>query len=165
MPEVGPHVLSSSWPRPNQLYMTCALTSFSDFMNRDKEMLFCPVIVVRHYLSRTEQYLLTCSNFFISVGRKKWCMTKNSFWSWSIISETHRTASNPVCAAVKARSHGVRSIGTILLFKKNLAFQQVMRAGMWMSQTTLTSFYLREVTHKSMDTLSIGPVMAAQRVE
>ena len=52
-------------------------------------LLCCPVvIVVKQYLSRTNQYHPTCSNLFISNGRQKW-VTKNTiiFWLRSVIKE------------------------------------------------------------------------------
>ena len=57
----------------------------------------------------------------------------------------------------------IRGIGITLLFKKNCAIQQVLRAGTWKTQTIFTSFYRRDVTHKSMDTFSIGSVVGAQQ--
>ena len=54
-------------------------------------------------------------------------------------------------------------IGPLLLFKKNFAVQQVLRGGTWKPQSTI-SFCLRDVIHRSMDTFSIDPVVAAQQV-
>ena len=53
-------------------------------------------------------------------------------------------------------------IGVSLQFRKYFAVQQVLMAGTWKFPFTFTSFYLRDITHKSMDTFSIGPVVAAQ---
>ena len=39
-----------------------------------------------------------------------------------------------------------------------------MRAAVWLRQTMLTSFYLRDVTHRDLDTFSLSPVVAAQQV-
>ena len=35
---------------------------------------------------------------------------------------------------------------------------------MWSAQSTFSAFYLRDVTHRHLDTFSIGPVVAAQQV-
>ena len=59
-------------------------------------------------------------------------------------------------------AHDVKRTGVSLLFKKNFAVQQVFRSGMWKSQSTFNSFYLRDVTHRSMDTF-ISLVVTAQQ--
>ena len=64
---------------------------------------------------------------------------------------------------MKAKMHEVRNIGTSLLFKINFAVQQVLRAGMWKSQTLFTSFSLRDVIPRSSDTFSVGPVVVVEQ--
>ena len=49
-------------------------------------------------------------------------------------------------------------------FKKNFEVCRHLRAGTWASQSTFTSFYLRDVIGRSMDTFFIGPVVASQLV-
>ena len=41
---------------------------------------------------------------------------------------------------------------------------QVLKAGTWKNQSTFTSFYLRDVAHKSLDTYHLGSIVAAQGV-
>ena len=65
---------------------------------------------------------------------------------------------------MKAKAHEVHIIGTLVLFMKNFAVQQVNRVGICTSQTTVTLFYFRDVTDKLMDTYFIGPVVPAQHV-
>ena len=74
--------------------------------------------------------------------------------------EAYKSYLDPGQAAVRVRAYQVRSLGTFLLFKGNIAVQQVMTAGKWISQIMFTSPYLRGVTHGSMDTFPIGPVVA-----
>ena len=49
-----------------------------------------------------------------------------------------------------------------LLFKKNFAVDQVLKAGTWCRHTTFTRHYLRDLAHRSLDTFHLGPVVAAQ---
>ena len=51
-----------------------------------------------------------------------------SFWLQSVISEPYRMASDPDHIAVRTRAHEVRGISMSLLFKKNFAVQEAMRA-------------------------------------
>ena len=48
-----------------------------------------------------------------------------------------------------------------LLFKKNFAVDQVLKAGTWRRHTTFTRHYLRDLAHRSLDTFHLGPVVAA----
>ena len=59
--------------------------------------------------------------------------------------------------------HEVRKV-TSLLFKRNCAVHQVLKVGTWSAQSAFSSFCLRDVTHRHLDTFSIGPVVAAQQV-
>ena len=54
-----------------------------------------------------------------------------------------------------ARSGNSDIVGTTNLSKQ---------AGMWMSQAMFTTFFLMDVTHRSLDTFPIGPVVAAQLI-
>ena len=49
-----------------------------------------------------------------------------------------------------------------LLFKKNFAVDQVLKAGTWRRHTTFTRHYLRDIAHRSLDTFHLGPVVTAQ---
>ena len=52
----------------------------------------------------------------------------------------------------------------LLIFKLNCAVYQVLKAGTGTSQRIFSSFYHKDVTHRHMDTFSMGPVVAAQQV-
>ena len=66
--------------------------------------------------------------------------------------------------ALKIRPHEVSGIAPTLLFRRNFAVDQVLRAGVWKNQSTFTAFYLRDIAHKSLDTFFLGPIVAAQGV-
>ena len=58
----------------------------------------------------------------------------------------------------------MRGIAPFLCFKKNFAVDQVLKAGTWRRHTTFMRHYLRDITHLSLDTFHLGPVVAAQAV-
>ena len=60
------------------------------------------------------------------------------------------------------RARETRDIAPSLLFKKNFAVNQVLKAGTWRRHTTFTRHYLRDIAHLSLDTFYLGPVVAAQ---
>ena len=66
--------------------------------------------------------------------------------------------------AVKAMVHELNSIGTSLLFKKNFAVQQVIRAGTWVSQTRSPHSISGMSPDWSMDMSYTAPVVTAQQV-
>ena len=68
------------------------------------------------------------------------------------------------CRSLRVRAHEVRKVATSLLFKRNCAVHQALKAGTWSAQSTFSSFYPRDVTHRHLDTFSIGLVMATQQV-
>ena len=93
-------------------------------------------------------------------------MSRNtiSFWLHSVIFLAHASASEEDCHSLRVRAHEVRKVATSLLFKRNCAIPQVLKAGMWSTQLTFSAFYLRDVSYRHLDTFSIGPVVAAQQV-
>ena len=54
-----------------------------------------------------------------------------------------------------------RGIAPSLLFK-NYAVSQVLKAVTWRRHTTFTRHYPRDLSHNSLDTFHLGPVVAAQ---
>ena len=81
-----------------------------------------------------------------------------------VLSVSLKGPSDSGSRTVKAKTHKVRNSSASMLFRKNFAVHQVLRAGMWASQTMFTTFYLRDVACSSMDTFAIGPVVATQQV-
>ena len=127
--------------------------------------LLCPVRAVRRYLDRTATYRPQVSRLFVSTGRDKKEIGRNtiSFWLRRVISRAYQLAGRdqPVPSA---RAREVRGIAPSLLFKKNFAVAQVLKAGTWRRNTTFTRHYLRDLAHRSLDTFHLGPVVAAQSV-
>ena len=128
--------------------------------NNRNGRLLCPVRAVRRYLDRTAAHRPRCERLFITAGRsKKMSKTTVSFWLPKTISRAYELSGTeqPV-PAPRARETG--SIAPSLLFKKNFAVDQVLKAGTWCKHTTFTRHYLRDLAHRSLDTFHLGPVMA-----
>ena len=68
------------------------------------------------------------------------------------------------CQCPPPRARETRGIAPSILFRKNFAVDQVLKAGTWRRHTTFTRHYLRDIAHKSLDTFHLGPVVAAQSV-
>ena len=125
--------------------------------------LLCTVRAVKLYLDRTFQHRLRCERLFVTSGRTKKEISKNtvSFWLRKVISLAHQLSGKPLPSPspLARETHG---IAPSLLFKKNYAVSQVLKAVTWRHHITFTRHYLRDLSHKSLDTFHLGPVEAAQ---
>ena len=132
--------------------------------NRNGRLL-CPVRAVKVYLDRTASHRPRCERLFVTAGRSKKEIAKTtvSFWLWKTISRAYELSGTalPVPAP---RARETRGIAPSILFRKNFAVDQVLKAGTWRRHTTFTRHYLRDIAHKSLDTFHLGPVVAAQSV-
>ena len=131
--------------------------------NNRNGRLLCPVRAVRRYLDRTAAHRPRCEWLFFTAGRSKEEISKTtvSFWLRKTISRAYELSGTelPVPAP---RGRETRSIAPSLLFKKNFAVDQVLKAGTWRRHTTFTRHYLRDLAHRSLDTFHLGPVVVAQ---
>ena len=84
-----------------------------------------------------------------------------SFWLRRVISLAYQLSGKPL-PTPSSLAQETLGIAPSLLFKKNYAVSQVLKAGTWRCHTTFTCHYLRDLSHKSLDTFHLGPVVAAQ---
>ena len=127
--------------------------------------LLCPVRAVKCYLDRTAAHRPRCERLFVTAGRSKKEISKTtvSFWLRKTIPCAYElSASEQPVPAPRARE--TRGIAPSLLFKKNFAVDQVLKAGTWRRHTTFTRHHLRDLAQRSLDTVHLGPVVAAQAV-
>ena len=133
--------------------------------NNRNGRLLCLVRAVRRYLDRTAAHRPRCDRLFVTTGRSKKEISKTTVSSWlrKTISRAYELSGTalPVPAP---RAREMRGIAPSLLFKKNFAVDQVLKAGTWRRHTTFTRHYLRDLAHQSLDTFHLGPVVAAQAV-
>ena len=108
--------------------------------------LLCPVRAVKRYRDRTSQLRLRCERLFVTSGRTKKENSKNtfSFWLCKVISLAYQLSGKPLPSPspLTRETHG---IAPSLLFKKNYAISQVLKAGTWQRHTTFTRHYLRDL--------------------
>ena len=132
--------------------------------NRNGRLL-CPVRAVKVYLDRTASHRPRCERLFVTAGRSKKEIAKTtvSFWLRKTISRAY-VLSGTALPVPAPRAREARGITPSILFRKNFAVDQVLKAGTWRRHTTFTGHYLRDIAHKSLDTFHLGPVVAAQSV-
>ena len=102
-----------------------------------------------------------CFSCYAGHSKKEISKTTVSFWLRKTISRAYQFSGTeqPVPAP---RARETRGIAPSLLFKKNFAVDQVLKAGTWRRLTTFMCHYLRDLAHQSLDTFHLGPVVAAQ---
>ena len=131
--------------------------------NNRNGRLLCPLRAVRCYLDRTAAHRPRCERLFVTAGRSKKEISKTtvSFLLQKSISRAYQLSGmeQPIPAP---RARETRGIAPSLLFKKNFAVDQVLKAGTWRRHTTFMPHYLRDVAHRALDTFHLGPVVAAQ---
>ena len=127
------------------------------------ERLLCPVRAVRCYLDRTTPHRPRCEQLFVTAGCSKKEISKNtiSFWLRKTISRAYQLSGRPL-PGPPPKAMETRGIAPSLLFKKNFAVTQVLKAGTWHKHTTFMRHYLRDLAHRSLKTFHLGPVTAAQ---
>ena len=153
---------------PSSYFDEFSVPSLQDFVGADPdEMLLCPVRSLNAYLDRTAPLRPSSSKrLFLSSGRIKKEVSKNtiSFWLRRVIRRAYEDLPDNEVTLARISIQEIRAVSTSSLFRKNLSVAQVMRAAQWRSISTFASFYLWDVTHRYLDTYSLGPVVAAQSV-
>ena len=150
---------ASSAPR-FESFSVPALTNLST--NRNGRLL-CRVWVVRCFLDCAALHHPRCERLFVTAGRGKKEIAKNtvSFWLRKTISWAYQLSERPL-PGPSPRARETRGITSSLLFKKNFAVAQVLKAGTWCKHTTFTLHYSRDMARMSLDTFHLGPMVAAQ---
>ena len=124
--------------------------------------LLCPVRAVKHYLARAAQHCPLCERLFVASGApRRISLRIVSFWLRRVILLAYQLLGKPL-PTPSPLAWETCGIAPSLLFKKNDAVSQVLKAGTWRRRTTFMRHYLRDLSHKSLDTFHLGPVVAAQ---
>ena len=160
-----------SWPRlriPLPLLLGLKALQYRPYQTRERIAMgdYCVLCgAVKVYLDRTAPHRPRCERLFVTAGRSKKEISKTtvSFWLRKTISRAYELSGTalPVPAP---RARETRGIAPSILFRKNFAVDQVLKAGTWRRHATFTRHYLRDIAHKSLDTFHLGPVVAAQSV-
>ena len=158
------------WPRlriPLPLLLGLRAFQYRPYQMRERIAMgdCCPVRAVKVYLDPTASHRPRCERLFVTAGRSKKEIAKTtvSFWLRKTISRAYEL-SGTALPVPDPRARETRGIAPSILFRKNFAVDQVLKAGTWRRHTTFTRHYLRDIAHKSLDTFHLGPVVAAQSV-
>ncbi|MPC69696.1 hypothetical protein E2C01_063927 [Portunus trituberculatus] len=143
------------------------IPALSDFVEKDEvDCLLCSVQIVCEYLHRTRDCRPACPRLLVTVSDPKRAVHPHTLSKWicQVIRRACVSVSEEQSRVLKVNAHEVRAIATSVLFRKVKSLDLVLKAGTWKSMTTFASFYLRDVTHRCLDTFFLGPVVSALRV-
>ncbi|MPC60384.1 hypothetical protein E2C01_054428 [Portunus trituberculatus] len=138
-----------------------------DFVREDKvDRLLCPVRAVCEYLHRTRDCRPACSKLLVTVSDPRRPVHPHTLSKWicQVIQRVYVNVSGEESRLLKVNAYEVRVIATSVLFRKVKSLDLVLKAGTWKSMTTFASFYLRDVTHRYLDTFSLRLIVSALRV-
>ena len=104
-----------------------------------------------------------CEQLFFPAGRsmKEIALNTVSFWLWTTISRSYQLSGRPLLGP-PLRARKPLCIAPSLLFEKNFAVAQVLKAGTWRKHTTFLLHYLWDLALRSLETFHLGHVVPAQ---
>ena len=132
-----------------------------------EDRLLCPVRALKIYLARTQNMRSGKTRLFISFqpGRSS-DISKNTISGWirSLLHLVYTNANQDAATLCGRTTHAIRSMAASLAFSGQVDLEQVLRSCSWKSHTTFSDFYLKDMTQVKGNLLTLGPVVAAQRV-
>ena len=122
------------------------LASFDQFSSSDEENLMCPCRALAIYLNRTKAVREGNTQLFLT--HKKGDVRKPSKdtiarWIVETIKTCYQLAGNE--DVLLAKAHDTRSLASSWALFQGVNLEEIMRAAFWNSDTTFTTFYLRDV--------------------
>ena len=136
-----------------------------------EERLLCPVRALQIYVQRTKDLRKRskAKKFFISYkeGFTGEIATQTiSRWIALAVKKAYEVVSQNtgIQTLYHVKAHDVRALSASLAWTNQTALEDVLAAAGWKTHTTFTSFYLRDLTLQTEDLMSLGPLVASQKV-
>ena len=167
--EEGPHptwVFSKKNQLPESLPEPIVIPGLSQFCGSDTDVrLLCPVRAVRAYLSRVKAKRSGRKRLFLHLkGSKDISPSTISRWICEVIKQAYADLSSSDLSFMKISAHKVRALSSSWAYWNSVALEDVVRAAYWRTNSTFSSFYLRDLAPIRQDTSSLGPQVAAQSI-
>ena len=151
---------------PESLPEPIVIPGLSQFCGSDTDdRLLCPVRAVRAYLSRVKAKRLGRKRLFLPLkGSKDISPSTISRWICDVIKLAYADLSSSDLSFMKISAHEVRALSSSWAYWNSVALEDVVRAAYWRTNSTFSSFYLRDLAPIRQDTSSLGPLVAAQSI-
>ena len=134
-------------------------------LSEDRKL--CPVRALKIYLARTQDMRSGKNRLFISfMPGKSSDISKNTISGWirSLLHLVYTNANKDAAALCGRTTHAIRSMASSLAFSGQVDLDDILKSCSWKSHTTFSDFYLKDMSQVRGDLLTLGPVVAAQRV-
>ena len=145
------------------------IPSLASYLGSDlsEDRLLCPVRALKIYLSRTQGMRSGKTRLFISfLPGKSSDISKNTISGWirSLLHLVYTNANKDAASLCGRTTHAIRSMASSLAFSGQVDIEEVLKACSWKSHTTFSEFYLKDMSQVKGNLLTLGPLVAAQRV-
>ena len=131
------------------------INSLSEFVGPDlasSDGLLCPVRACREYIARTAKVRGDFRQLFLAVPRhekgdyRPACKNTISSWVKHVVKDAYANEPDNVNPKLHRSAHEVRAISSSLCAYKNVAMDKILEQCRWASESTFSSFYLRDIS-------------------
>ena len=122
------------------------ISSFDAFTSVEEDLRLCPCRALRTYLKRTKSVHNSVSQLFVTFKKgESRAASKASVARWLVttVKLAYEMAKEQDFSL--ARAHDTRALSTSWALFQGVRLEEIMRAAFWASETTFTSFYLKDV--------------------
>ena len=143
------------------------IKSLCDFAGPDlPERKLCPIRALRLYLVKTEarRRKQRQKSLFLSLNPsrgKEISKAAVSLWLRTVIKQAHSQCSDSQMQFARATPHEIRAVSSSLAFGHSLSLKNILETCTWKSESTFTSFYLRDLSRQFPDHVALQPCVAA----
>ena len=136
-----------------------------DLARSDPDRTLCPVRALRFYLDRVKPLRHGRKRLFIPVkGKQDVSAASISRWIASAIRLAYSELTDQDLSFLQIRPHELRALSSSWAFINNASLDDILSAASWRQASTFSTFYLRSFSASQGGLLSLGPLVAAQRV-
>ena len=158
---------SSREPGQQRCFKVQSLCDFAGPDLPDRKL--CPVRALRLYLAKTQarRFKQKQRSLFISLRPsrgKEISKSAIAMWLRTVIRDAHKNCTDQDLDFARASVHEVRAIASSLAYSHSLSLTDIVSHCMWRSDSTFTSFYLRDVSRQFPDHIAFQPCVAAGKI-
>lgn len=132
--------------RANKAWKPMFIPRFNRLATDEKDLLLCPCRCLEEYLKRTKDLRQMTENLFITYQsgmHKAAAKSTLSRWIVSLIQQVYNDS--PDLTLGDVRAHDTRRLATSWALFNGASLQEIIQAAHWASETTFTTFYLKDV--------------------
>ena len=121
------------------------IPKFDNYATDDTDLLLCPCRTLLHYIKRTKSLRKSDRSFLTYQKNHHVEASKDTIARWIVqtVRYAYENADSEILQTVRA--HDTRKLSTSWALFNGLYSEEILKAAHWASETTFTSFYLRDV--------------------